>query len=123
MSRGPSPPRLRDRNEDEYDGDDRAWDRDFESQRGSLEPHRGGLILSYGVVGLLACQVFGVMAWIMGANDLKAMREGRMDPAGETQTRRGMMLGIVSVVLAIIAIPIIIALMYFIIWSFGQIQW
>lgn len=65
-------------------------------------PHRGGLILTFGIVGILCCMPFGIAAWVMGASDLSEIRAGRMDPSGESTTRVGMILGIVSVGFAIL---------------------
>jgi hypothetical protein len=45
---------------------------------------------------------FGIAAWVMGASDLSEIRAGRMDPSGESTTRVGMILGMVSVGFAIL---------------------
>lgn len=63
-------------------------------------PHRGGMILTFGILGLLCCLPLGIVAWVMGATDLKAIRAGTMDPAGQSMTQAGMVIGIISVVLA-----------------------
>ncbi len=63
------------------------------------EPHRGVLVLVLGIIGLVTCPVLGIAAWLMGANDLKAMDEGRMDPEGRQLTLAGKVLGIVATVL------------------------
>jgi hypothetical protein len=60
------------------------------------QPHRGGLILAFGILGLVVCQLFGLPAWIMGQSDLRAMRQGIIDPEGEAMTMAGMVLGIIS---------------------------
>lgn len=73
-------------------------------------PHRGGLILTFGIIGILCCMPFGIAAWVMGASDLSEIRAGRMDPSGEGTTRIGMILGIVSVGLAILWVLINIGL-------------
>lgn len=65
-------------------------------------PHRGGLVLTFGIVGILCCMPFGIAAWVMGASDLSEIRAGRMDPSGESTTRVGMILGMVSVGFAIL---------------------
>lgn len=67
-----------------------------------LRPHRGGLVLTFGILGILCCMPLGIAAWVMGASDLSEIRAGRMDPNGETLTRVGMILGIVSVGFAIL---------------------
>lgn len=72
-------------------------------------PHRGVLVLVLGILGfvsfgcclLLPC---GPIAWILGASDLKSIRSGRMDPAGESMTKVGMILGIISTVLICLGI-------------------
>jgi len=69
------------------------------SPRSHLAPHRGGMILAFGIIGLLCCQVFGIVAWVMGANDIKEIRGGRMDPSGLGMTQAGMIIGIVATVL------------------------
>lgn len=64
--------------------------------RSFQEPHRGGMILGFGVVGLVCCCFFGLAAWIMGYGDLKKIDEGRMDPSGRGLTQAGMIIGIVG---------------------------
>lgn len=80
----------------------------------TVRPHRGGLILALGILGLVCCFICGIIAWVMGSNDLKEMAAGRMDPAGQGMTQAGKICGMVSVILQIVG---------FIIWmlfmSFG----
>jgi hypothetical protein len=59
--------------------------------------HRGPLILTLGILGLILCAICGVFAWIMGTNDLNEMLSGRMDPKGRSMTNTGRILGMVSV--------------------------
>ena len=84
------------RRRDDYDDYDDGYG-------GGLEPHRGTLILILGVLSLMACQLIGPFAWAMGGADLKKMRAGVMDPAGENETRIGYILGIVGTVLLLIS--------------------
>ena len=74
------------------------------------EPHRGGLLLALGLVGLLACPVVSPFAWVMGANDLRAMDERRMDPEGRSNTQAGKILGIVGTIL--LALQVMALLVY-----------
>jgi hypothetical protein len=65
-------------------------------------PHRGGTILTYGIVGIACCIILAPVAWAMGQADLQQIRDGRMDPAGRGLTQAGMVLGIIgSIILAI----------------------
>ena len=74
-----------------------------------MRPHRGVMILVFGILGIvMSCFIFGLVAWIMGNGDLRAMREGRMDPTGEGLTKAGKICGIISVVLNILVIAIYI---------------
>ena len=67
----------------------------------SLSPHRGGLVLALGILGIVCCFICGIIAWVMGNNDIREMDSGRMDPSGRGLTQAGKICGIVSVVLAI----------------------
>ena len=83
-------------------------------RRADWEPHRGGIILALGLValvgGMLFCllpTIIGPVAWTLGSWDLRAMRDGHMDPSGESMTRTGQVCGIVATVLLILAGPLI----------------
>lgn len=99
----PRPPRPRRDDDDDFD-DDRPMRR---SRRG-YAPHRGTLILVLGVLSLIGGSIFtGIPAWIMGNNDMKEIRAGRMDPEGEANTNLGRILGMVGTLLHLI--PLVLA--------------
>jgi uncharacterized membrane protein YidH (DUF202 family) len=77
-----------------------------DAPRRSVEPHRGVMILVFGILGLVMCVIFGILAWVMGKGDLDKMRRGVMDREGEALTKVGYILGIVSVVLNLVGILI-----------------
>src|SRR5438552_3387684 len=97
----------RDDEDDDYDRPSRRRSRDNEdddddrprSRRRYLTPHRGGMILAFGILAIvgIASLIFGPIAWVMGNADLRAMRAGTMDPSGEGQTNTGRILGMISV--------------------------
>jgi uncharacterized BrkB/YihY/UPF0761 family membrane protein len=64
-----------------------------------VEPHRGVMILVFGILGLMVCFIFGIVAWVMGKGDLQKIKAGTMDREGEALTRVGYILGIVATVL------------------------
>ena len=72
-------------------------------------PHRGGTVLALGIIGMVVelCCIIGlvlsIIAWVMGAGDLKEMAAGRMDRSGEGMTRAGMICGIIGVVLGVLS--------------------
>jgi hypothetical protein len=67
-----------------------------------MKPHRGAVILVFGILGLVVCQLFGIAAWVMGNNDLREMNRGFMDPSGRELTSAGRILGMVATGLMII---------------------
>jgi hypothetical protein len=74
-----------------------------------IAPHRGGLVLSLGVVSwIVSCPLFGLLAWIMGSADLREMRAGRMDPTGRASTQAGQILGVIHslVCLALVVVAL-----------------
>jgi hypothetical protein len=101
-------PRRRRYEDDDYD------DLDIHQRRGlrnRFAPHRGGLIMALGLIALVGGMSFclpaliGPLAWAMGSWDLRAIRDGHMDPTGESMTRAGQVCGIVATVLLILAVP------------------
>lgn len=125
------PPRRRSRRMDEGfpedEGDEeRQRDRPSRRRRGGgdyAEAHRGGLILTLGIISaalsaigvLLACcwigGIFapigiglGIPAWIMGQKDRGKMQAGIMDPSGRGATTGGWVCGIIGVILGIVAL-------------------
>lgn len=77
---------------------------------GGGQPHRGAMILTFGILGWVVCLIFGIMAWVMGNADLKAMDEGRMDSDGRGMTQIGRILGMIQCILALICVPVYIGL-------------
>lgn len=73
-------------------------------------PHRGVLILIFGILGLFFCVIFGIAAWIMGNTDLKEMEAGRMDPSGIGLTQAGRILGMIAV--ALLAVGLVFFLIF-----------
>lgn len=76
--------------------------------RRDLVPHRGPLVLIFGILALTCgCPlglIFGIVAWTLGSNDLAEIRGGRMDPEGEGLTQAGRVCGIVGVCLGILGL-------------------
>ncbi|NBO90946.1 MAG: hypothetical protein EBV06_01295 [Planctomycetia bacterium] len=77
------------------------------------EPHRGSTVLLLGIMSLvtpfIGCLTFGIsspvglvlgiIAWTMSSFDLRKMRDGLMDPDGESNTRAGLVCAIIGVTL------------------------
>lgn len=76
-------------------------------RRRDYEPHRGSMILVFGILSLVIClttPILGPMAWVMGNNDLAAIRAGRMDPEGEGMTNAGRICGMIASILFIVGL-------------------
>lgn len=71
-----------------------------------MQPHRGVLILVLGILGLVACVICGIVAWVLANQDLEAMRAGRMDREGEGLTVAGRICGMISVALQVVGLII-----------------
>jgi Domain of unknown function (DUF4190) len=92
---------------DEHDD----FDDDF---RDSVQPHRGPMILVFGILGVLtfSCPIlgiFGIVAWVMGKRDLEQIRRGKMNKEGEGLTKSGYILGIVGTIMFILYSLLIVA--------------
>ena len=77
----------------------------------TLKPHRGTLVLVLGILGIACCMICGIIAWVMGNNDLKEMDAGIMDPEGRSVTQAGKICGMVSVGIQILGLLIWVAAM------------
>ena len=68
----------------------------------NFQPHRGTMILIFGIIGVACCFPFGIAAWVMGHADIKLIDSGEMDPTGRGMTNGGKICGIISVILTVI---------------------
>jgi hypothetical protein len=100
------------------------------------QPHRGGLVLTFGILSLVfslvgvACVAcahvvglpmpllaagFSLPAILMGSKDLKRIKTNQMDPSGQSMTLIGLILGWVGGALAVLEIVVAIGFLIFII--------
>jgi hypothetical protein len=97
--------------------DDREQRRRRRKRRRDLMPHHGVPILIFGImaivltlIGAICCGVFGApigivmgsVSAIWGTIDLGKMRDGHIDPDGETLTRTGQIMGFVGIALSLV---------------------
>ena len=69
------------------------------AERPLVLPHRGTAVLVLGILGMVACFIFGVVAWVIGSSDLREMDAHIMDPSGRGLTQAGTTCGILSVIM------------------------
>lgn len=67
---------------------------------------KSGVVLAMGILSFFICPIFGVVAWVMGANALKAIEAGEADPANKGMVQAGYYLGMISVLLHIACVGI-----------------
>jgi len=67
-----------------------------------FQPHRGSMILTFGIIGVACCFPFGIAAWVMGNSDIKSIDSGVMDPSGRSMTNGGKICGIISVIITVL---------------------
>lgn len=60
------------------------------------------LVLS--IIGLICCQVLGIVAWVMANNELEGIKAGRRNPANEGTASAARIIGIVGTVLLALGI-------------------
>ena len=54
-------------------------------------------ILVLGILGLLCCGPLGIVAWVMGNNEIQAIDAGRRDPNNRGTANAGRIIGMVAV--------------------------
>jgi len=65
-------------------------------------PHRGGAILALGIIGIFPCFICGIIAWVLGNDDLRQMRAGIMDRSGDGMTQAGRICGIIGTIFGVL---------------------
>jgi hypothetical protein len=60
--------------------------------------------LILGILGIVCCGVMAPIAWFIGSQEIKAIREGRSPAAGEGLAKAGMILGIIGTILLVLTV-------------------
>jgi len=98
-----------------YDDDDDEEFADIAAPRlrEHLPPNRGGLIMALGLVSVIGGWMFclpvvvGPVAWILAQQDLRGIRDGRLDPTNENMVRTGQICGIISTIILVLGVGLI----------------
>lgn len=62
--------------------------------------------LVLGILGIVCCGLVAPVAWYLGQNELRAIREGRASAAGEGMAMAGRILGMVGTALLILGLVV-----------------
>jgi mannose/fructose/N-acetylgalactosamine-specific phosphotransferase system component IIC len=60
--------------------------------------------LVLGIVGIICCGFVAPVAWYLGQNELRAIREGRASTAGEGMAMAGKILGMIGTALLVLGL-------------------
>lgn len=63
------------------------------------EKSQATTVLVLGIIGILCCGPLGIVAWVMGQNELNAIDAGRRDPSQRGTANAGRIIGIIATVL------------------------
>jgi hypothetical protein len=89
------------------DVDDEPFD-DWGHRQRALRPDRGGMILAFGILTIMApCflgLIFGPLAWFMGSSDLAAIDSGEMNPGNRGLVQAGRIIGGIGFLLTIFSL-------------------
>jgi hypothetical protein len=81
----------------------------FPSESGAYpEASQATTVLVLGIIAIVACQLLGPVAWVMGNNELAAIDSGRRPPENRGTANAGRILGIISTVLLAVGIIFVI---------------
>jgi hypothetical protein len=83
----------------------------FPQEAGYQEASQSTTILVLGILGLVCCGPLGIVAWIMGNNEIQAIDAGRRDPANRGTANAGRIVGIVATVF--LAISVVWLILFF----------
>jgi uncharacterized membrane protein len=72
------------------------------------ESSQASTALVISIVGLVCCQVLGIVAWIMANKELEAIKAGRRNPTNEGTASAARIIGIISTVLFGIGIVVLV---------------
>lgn len=105
--KGEDEPRSRSKDPERYD-DDEDDGRDYRRRpsrrnRSSLEPHRGGTVLTMVLVGFFCCAILTIAGTIMATIDLGKMKRGEMDPEGKGMTQAAQIVGFIGIGLFVLS--------------------
>jgi hypothetical protein len=72
-----------------------------------LQESRATMILVFGILSIVVCQLFGPFAWSMGSEDLRKMDQGLMNPRERGSVVAGRICGIIGTALMAIWVLVV----------------
>jgi hypothetical protein len=72
------------------------------------EASQASTALVISILGLVCCQVLGIVAWVMANNELEGIKAGKRNPANEGTANAARIIGIVSTVLLAVGVVVLL---------------
>ena len=63
------------------------------------EASQASTALVISIIGLVCCQILGIVAWVMANNELEGIKAGRRNPINEGTANAARVIGIITTVL------------------------
>lgn len=63
------------------------------------EASQASTALVISIIGLVCCQILGIVAWVMANNELEGIKAGRRNPMNEGTANAARIIGIITTVL------------------------
>ena len=83
------------------------------------EQSQASTVLVLGILSIVVCQVLGPVAWKLGAEELRAITQGRRSPEGLGLAQAGRICGIVGTCLLALALMFLIFSLLALLAGFG----
>lgn len=83
------------------------------------EQSQAATVLVLGILSIVLCQILGPIAWKLGADELKAIAEGRRSPESLGLAQAGRICGIVGTCLLALALAFLIFSLLALLAGFG----
>ncbi len=86
------------------------------------ESSQATTILVLGVLSLVCLPILGPVAWVLGNQELRAIHEGRRDPANRSTANAGKILGIIGSVLIVVVVVVAVLVLLSVLITSDQIS-
>jgi ABC-type Fe3+ transport system permease subunit len=80
------------------------------------------MVLVLGILSLVCLPILGPVAWVLGNQELRAIQDGRRDPANRSTANAGKILGIIGTALILIVVAVAILAIFWVFIAGGEVS-